>query len=194
MRVRSVSFASVCTVLLAAVAAVNGAAAAEPARDVNSLTEAIESRQLDPEALAKALIDRALAYQARERFQDAIDDYSAALRVDAMSGRTRAILLYNRGLAYQRLNSQGMAVEDFTNALFLDPTFAEAFHGRANALRLSRQYLFALADYEKALSHDPPAPHLVYFGEGLTFEAMQRPQDATGVNDQELALEAGFTA
>src|SRR5262245_6750094 len=192
MRVRSVSFASVCTLLLAAIAAVNGAAAAEPARDVNSLTEAIESRQLDPEALAKALIDRALAYQARERFQDAIDDYSAALRVDAMSARTRAILLYNRGLAYQRLNSQAMAVEDFTNALFLDPTFAEAFHGRANALRLSHQYLFALADYEKSLSHDPPAPHLIYFGEGLTFEARQRPEDAKRVYGQALTLKPEF--
>ncbi len=194
MRVRSVLFASVCTVSLAAVAAVNGAAAAEPARDVNSLTEAIESRQLDPEALAKALIDRGLAYQARERFQDAIDDYSAALRVDAMSGRTRAILLYNRGLAYQRLNSQAMAIEDFTNALFLDPTFAEAFHGRANALRLSHQYLFALADYEKALSHDPPAPHLIYFGEGLTFEALQRPEDAKRVYGRALALKPDFAA
>jgi tetratricopeptide (TPR) repeat protein len=179
-------------VSLAAVAAVNGAAAAEPARDVSSLTEAIESRQLDPEALARALIDRALFYQARERFQDAIDDYSAALRVDAMSGRTRAILLYNRGLAYQRLNSQAMAVEDFTNALFLDPTFAEAFHGRANALRLSHQYLFALADYEKALSHDPPAPHLIYFGEGLTFEALQRPEDAKRVYGKALALKPDF--
>ncbi len=192
MRVRSVFIASVCTVSLAAVAAVNGAAAAEPARDVSSLTEAIESRQLDPEALARALIDRALFYQARERFQDAVDDYSAALRVDAMSGRTRAILLYNRGLAYQRLNSQAMAVEDFTNALFLDPTFAEAFHGRANALRLSHQYLFALADYEKALSHDPPAPHLIYFGEGLTFEALQRPEDAKRVYGQALALKPDF--
>ena len=192
MRVRSVLFASVCTVSLAAVAAVNGAAAAERARDVTSLTEAIESRQLDPEALAKALIDRALAYQARERFQDAIDDYSAALRVDAMSGRTRAILLYNRGLAYQRLNSQAMAVEDFTNALFLDPTFAEAFHGRANALRLSRQYLFALADYEKALSHDPPAPHLIHFGQGLTFEALQRPEDAKRAYGRALALKPDF--
>src|SRR5690349_11480693 len=178
MRVRSVLFASVCTVSLAAVAAVNGAAAAEPAKDVPSLTAAIESRQLDPEALAKALIDRALAYQARERYQNAIDDYSAALRVDAMSARTRAIILYNRGLAYQHLDSQAMAIEDFTNALFLDPNFAEAFHGRANALRLSRQYLFALADYEKALAHNPPAPHLLYFGEGLTYEALQRPDDA----------------
>jgi tetratricopeptide (TPR) repeat protein len=181
-------------VLLAAVAAVNGAAAAEPVKDVTSLTEAIESRQLDPEALAKALIDRALAYQARQRYQEAIDDYSAALRVDAMSTRTRAIVLYNRGLAYQRLESQAMAIEDFTNALFLDPNFAEAFHGRANSLRLSRQYLFALADYEKALAHDPPAPHLIYFGEGLTFEALQRPDDAKRVYARALALAPDFAA
>ena len=83
-----------------------------------------------------------------------------------MSARTRAIVLYNRGLAYQHEQSQAMAVEDFTNALFLDPNFAEAFHGRANALRLSRQYLFALADYEKALARDPPAPQLLYFRRG----------------------------
>lgn len=194
MRVRSVLFASVCTVSLAAIAAVNGAAVAEPAKDVPSLTVAIELRQLEPEALAKALIDRALAYQARQRYQEAIDDYSAALRVDAMSARTRAIVLYNRGLAYQHEQSQAMAVEDFTNALFLDPNFAEAFHGRANALRLSRQYLFALADYEKALARNPPAPHLLYFGEGLTYEALQRPDDARRCYAQALALKPNFAA
>ena len=194
MRVRSVLFASVCTVSLAAIAAVNGAAAAEPAKDVPSLTVAIKSRQLEPEALAKALIDRALAYQARQRYQEAIDDYSAALRVDAMSARTRAIILYNRGLAYQHEQSQAMAVEDFTNALFLDPNFAEAFHGRANALRLSRQYLFALADYEKALARNPPAPQLLYFGEGLTYEALQRPDDARRCYAQALALKPDFAA
>ena len=74
MRVRSVLFASVCTVSLAAVAAVNGAAAAEPAKDVPSLTAAIESRKSETETPAKALIDRALAYQARERYQNASED------------------------------------------------------------------------------------------------------------------------
>ena len=147
---------------------------------------------MDPEALARALIDRALAYQARGQQQEAIDDYSAALRVDAMSTRTRAVVLYNRGLAYQKLKSQAMAIEDFTSALFLDPRFAEAFHGRGNALRMSGQYLFALADYEKARRLNHPAPYLLFFGEALTYQALQRPDDARKAMAQVLALKPDF--
>jgi tetratricopeptide (TPR) repeat protein len=42
-------------------------------------------------------------------------------------------------------------------------------------LRLSEQYLFALGDYEKALRYSHAEPHLVLYGQALTYEALSRP-------------------
>ena len=44
-------------------------------------SEAIESRKLAPALLANSLLNRALAYQKINQHQDAIDDYTAALRL-----------------------------------------------------------------------------------------------------------------
>jgi tetratricopeptide (TPR) repeat protein len=205
MRVRRVLFASVSSVFLAASAAVSGSAFAANATAVadqayKSLmagdrqgaiagySQAIESRELKPEALANALLNRALAYQQANQFDKAVDDYTAALRLDAMTGELRATALYNRGLAHQKQAQAVMAIEDFTGALFLNSSFPHAYLSRANALRESGQYLFALSDYEKALRYKHPDTARVRYGEALTYEALQRPADA--VKSLKLALEA----
>jgi tetratricopeptide (TPR) repeat protein len=208
MRVRRVLFASVSSVFLAASAAVSGPAFAATTNANMALVEkayqalmagdresaiagysqAIESRELKPEALANALLNRALAHQQLGQHDKAVDDYTAALRLDAMSGELRATALYNRGLAYQKQQQTVLAIEDFTGALFLNSSFAHAYLSRANALRESGQFLFALSDYEKALRYKHPDTARVRYGEALTYEALQRQGDA--VKSLKLALEA----
>ncbi len=197
MRVRSVVFASVCSALLAASAAASGASAAQSTPAIAKTTtayqalasgqlrpaiagysEAIESRTLPPEHLANALLNRALAYQRLMQHRDAIDDYTAALRVDALSSDIRAVALYNRGLSHQKIGKAPQAIEDFTSALFLKVHFPQAYYSRGNVLRRSGQYLFALSDYEKALKYKHPQPHLAYYGEALTYQALKRDRDA----------------
>jgi tetratricopeptide (TPR) repeat protein len=82
---------------------------------------------------------------------------------------------YNRGLSQQKLGHLAAAIEDFTSALLLDPELAQAYLSRASVLRLSEQYLFALGDYEKALRYSHSEPHLVLYGQALTYEALSRP-------------------
>ncbi len=189
--------ASVCSVLLAASAAAPAAAGAvetspsaiavkafdalsggDAQRAVLLFNEAIESRRLPPELLARALLNRALAHQKLGQRREAIGDYEAALRIDALDGRARAIALYNRGLCWRALGRQGEAIEDFTSALFLDPYFAQGYYSRGNILHASGQYLFALADYDKALKYNHPAPHRVHFAKALIFRALGRTEDA----------------
>src|SRR6185436_14501450 len=145
---------------------------------ISAFTEAIESRELTPEQLANTLLNRALAHQQGGGYQQAIDDYTAALRIDALGAKLRATALYNRGLAYNKLSQPALAIEDFTSALMLDPEFAHAYFSRATVLRESGQYLFALSDYEKALRFDHPQAYLVYYGEALAHEALNRPDVA----------------
>ncbi len=211
MSVRHTVLASVSTVFLAASAAVSGPSAAtlnpsavwvkeayqslssgNPDAAVVAYGRAIESRQLPPEALANALINRGLAYQHLDEHEAAVDDYTAALRLDAMSASLRATTLYNRGLSQQKLNQPALAIEDFTSALFLDSTFAHAYLSRANILRDSGQYLFALSDYEKAVRFHHPDTARVFFGEALTYAALKRPAESRKALDRALAANPAF--
>ncbi|MGE0210504.1 MAG: SPOR domain-containing protein [Parvibaculaceae bacterium] len=213
MRTRSVWIASACVVWLAASAAAAGATGAEKSVEVQAVdrayqslvagqsrdaiagfTQGIESRKLPPELLANALLNRALAHQNLGDHQAAIDDYSAAMRVDALTAKLRAVALYNRGLSYQKLDQPALAIEDFTSALFLDIDFAQAYYSRAEVLRRSGQYLFALNDYEQALKHKHREPHLIYYGKALTYEELQRPELAQAALNDALTASPNFQA
>ena len=142
------------------------------------LTQAIESRTLDPETLARALVNRALARQKLKRLKDAVRDYDAALAIDALSARTRAVALYNRGLAWRALGKPARAAEDFTSAIYLDPHFAQAYYSRATVLFRFGQNVFARADFEKALKYGHPQPHLVHYGLALVNLALDEREKA----------------
>jgi len=199
MKFRSVLYASVCSVMLAASAAAPAmAGASETEANPNALAvkamdtlsrgdaqgavllfdRAINSRRLDPETLASALVNRALARQKLGRHDKAISDYDAALRIDALSARQRAIALYNRGISWRALGKSAQAIEDFTSALFYDPYFAQAYYSRANVLHRSGQYLFALADYDKALKYGYPKPHRAHYAKALIYRLLERRNDA----------------
>jgi tetratricopeptide (TPR) repeat protein len=194
MNFRSFLLVSTGAVLLAAGAAVAGAkdtnkppeialveaayrqlTAGRSADAIASYTKAIESQKLPSELVANALLNRALANQNLGRHGKAIEDYSAAMSSETMPPPLRAVVYYNRGLSQQKLGHLAAAIEDFTSALLLDPELAQAYLSRASVLRLSEQYLFALGDYEKALRYSHAEPHLVLYGQALTYEALSRP-------------------
>jgi tetratricopeptide (TPR) repeat protein len=210
MSVRSVLFASVCTALLAAPAAVIGVTAAAAsslaqteeaykslkagdfANAISGYTVAIEARDLPPENLANALLNRAYAYQHEGETEKAIDDYTAALRIDALNAQTRATALYNRGLGYQKLNRPALAIEDFTGSLYLNAEFSHAYYSRGQSLRDSGQFLFALSDYEKARRYNHPQPHLPLYGEALAYRALNRDVQAKDAIVKALAARPDF--
>ncbi len=211
MNVRRVSLAFVSSVFLAALVANSGSAFAtdsptlsaqayqalsggNAAQAITLYSSAIEARDLVPESLANALLNRALAYQQTGKTDAAIDDYTAALNLDAMSPELRATALYNRGLAQQKTQHLPLAIEDFTASLLLNPTFAHAFLARANALRESGQYIFALSDYERALKYQHPQPARVYFGEAQTYAALRRPDDQRKMLAAARDADPNFTA
>ncbi len=211
MKVRSVTFAFVSSVFLAAFGATSSSTFAtslatnplatqayaaltdgDNDRAIALYSQAIESRELSLELLANSLLNRALAYQQQNQQVLAIDDYTAALSLDAMSADLRATALYNRGLSQQKLSMLTLAIEDFTSALMLNPTFAHAFLSRGNALRDSGQLLFALSDFERALKFNHPDPARVYFSQAQTYELLQRPIDARRSLEAALSANPNF--
>ena len=211
MKVRRVSFAFVSTVLFAALVANPGPTGAatssaatlsvagyqalsngDAAQAVPLFTQSIESRELGPDALANVLLNRALAYQKLADNNKAIDDYTAALNLDAMTSELRARVLYNRGLAQQKAQHAALAIEDFTSALLINSSFSHAYLARANALRENGQYLFSISDYERAVKYHHPELARVYFGEALAYEALKRPSETKGFLQQALKADANF--
>ncbi|PZF76846.1 hypothetical protein DK847_10270 [Aestuariivirga litoralis] len=209
MSIRTLFLASVCSVVLAASAVPAWSAASTPETElaaeaykalqagdaevaVADYTKAIDSRALPPDVLANALLNRGLAYQRLNEHEFAIDDYTAALRIDALSGKVRALALYNRGLSYQRLERNSLAMEDYTSALFLDASFSHAYYSRGTLLRDSGQYLFALADFDKALNYGYPDPARVYVAQAGTFEKLQRTADAREALEKALQAKPGY--
>jgi tetratricopeptide (TPR) repeat protein len=210
MIVRSVKLAFVSSVLFAALGANPGPcfatssaaaltqdayaalASGNAAKSIGLYTQAIESRELGPEALANALFNRALANQNISANDKAVDDYTAALNLDAMSSDLRARVLYNRGLAQQKLTRNALAIEDFTSALLINSNFAEAYLARGNALRESGQYLFSISDYERALKYHHPQIARVFFGEAQAYESLRRPSEALHLLKHALEADASF--
>lgn len=209
MSLRTLFLASVCSVVLAAgtvpslasdattetklaAQAFKALQAGDAETAVADYTKAIESRDLPPDVLANALLNRGLAYQRLNEHEYAIDDYTAALRIDALSGKVRALALYNRGLSYQRVERNTLAMEDYTSALFLDGEFSHAYYSRGTLLRDQGQYLFALADFDKALRYNYPDPARVYVAQAGTYEKLDRTADARDALTKALAANPGY--
>ena len=210
MSIRNALFASVCTALLAASAAVPGAQAASAdkladqsyralaegraADAIAGYTELLGAKKLSQDARANALLNRGLAYQQAASFAEAIADYSQAIDGGTLNPQFKPTAYYNRGLAQQKLGNLGPAVEDFTSALFEQPDFSHAYYARGNALRDAGQLLFALSDFEKALHYKYPHQHLVYYSEALAYQELRRPDAAAKSLQQALALKPDFAA
>jgi tetratricopeptide (TPR) repeat protein len=186
MKVRSVCFAFVSTVYLAALGANSGSvfattnsvnplasqaykalASGDSAGAIQLYSQAIDSHTLANEMLVNVLLNRGLAFQQQQNHSKAIEDYSTALKIDAMAPELRAIALYNRGLSQQKLGAIELAIEDFTNALLINTSFSHAYFSRGNALRDSGQLLFALSDFDRALQNKHPEPARVYLSQAL---------------------------
>ena len=198
MKVRRVSFAFVSAAFIAAFAINSGTAYANPVEAnvalvrkayatlqsgdakaaVGEYSDAIASDALEPEMLANALLNRALAQQQLQDYPAALADYDAAVKLNVMAPALRSTALYNRGLVQQKLGNSTRCIEDFTASLLINPEFAQAYYGRANALRDSGQLLFALSDYERALRFNHPDKAKVHYGSATAYLALKRPLDA----------------
>lgn len=90
--------------------------------------------------------ERGAAYSYLERYDDAIADYSRALRLDPKFVRAYR----NRGSAFFHQGKLAEAVADSSKAIELDPDYASAYQVRAKAYQKLGQTADAQADQAKA--------------------------------------------
>ena len=88
-------------------------------------------------------------YQTEE-YQPAIEDYTAALKINEKYGDA----YYNRGLTWETLNKLDKAIDDYQKAIDLDPTKAHQFLAKAGALEKKGKFADATTDYNRAIAND----------------------------------------
>jgi tetratricopeptide (TPR) repeat protein len=112
--------------------------------------DATEALKLAPED-TELLIQRALASQAMNRWQDAIDDLTQALTLDPH----RADALVLRAADWRRGGRLDLAVADADRAIALDPDNAEALLERGIERQQLGNAAGARADWQRARDLDP---------------------------------------
>ena len=98
--------------------------------------------------------NRGGAYQwigASSDHYHAIDDFSAAIRLDAKL----PFAFINRGISWAMVGAYDRAIDDFAHALRIDPRNARAYNNRGGAYRDRGEFDRAMADFDKAVALDP---------------------------------------
>lgn len=133
---------------------------------LSSLTPSAVSAQLE---LANAFYYRALAYEAKKELENAVADFSAALRLEPDSTMT----LRARGVDYVQNGSYERALADFDEVLRRQPEDASTYANRAEVCRLMRRWDAAMESVSKALELDPKLPG-AYYTRGWVYRAKKQ--------------------
>jgi tetratricopeptide (TPR) repeat protein len=124
--------------------------AGDSSRAFATATLALSLSSDDPELL----IDRSVAAGAMQRWQDAVDDLSEALRRDPR--RPDAMVL--RGSAWRHLGQLELAEADIGRALAMDPENPEGLLERGIIRERRDDRQGARADWEHAIALSPDSP------------------------------------
>ncbi|MDR2152972.1 MAG: tetratricopeptide repeat protein [Helicobacteraceae bacterium] len=95
---------------------------------------------------AKEAFDRGVATYEQGNLQEAIKQYTQAIKIDPNSAQA----YNNRGIAYGKLGDYGKAIADFTQAIKIDPKYATAYNNRAVAYAFLNDLKNATKDARKA--------------------------------------------
>jgi tetratricopeptide (TPR) repeat protein len=101
--------------------------------------------------LASALQQRATVYVSQGKFQEAITDYSEALKVKAKDPD----IFERRAYAEMQLKNYDRALHDYSEAIKLSPEETKYYQVRALIFQTKGDFKAALADVDKILTVDP---------------------------------------
>ena len=116
-------------------------------RRLEACTAVIDGANLNDADLALAYSARALAYSVAGKYDLAIPDYDASLKLDPNS----AIALNNRAWAYVRSGAPEHGYEDVEKALALLPDSPHTLDTRAHIFQSRGDTTRAMRDYERAM-------------------------------------------
>ena len=146
--------------------------------NIDSLNRVVQSHPDDPEAYNT----RGVAYAKIGRFDQAIGDFSQAIKLDPR----HASAYTNRALAERQTGANDAALADFTHAIDSNPNHGPAYLGRANLLRAQGQSDAALRDLDQAIRLNPENAQS-FHARGLIYQ--KQGQNERAVTDFDNAID-----
>ena len=119
---------------------------------------------LTPAADANAYFDSGLAFLNKKQYDEAIGDFSEAIRVDP----TYTLAYFNRGLAYDNKGNYDKAVSDYTEAIRLNPNDSSILSDRGDAYHSQNRLDEAVCDYTDAIRLNPNNAN-AYVNRGIAY-------------------------
>ncbi len=118
---------------------------------ISDLTIGLEkiSRQISENSIAQIYLLRARAFDQKEDYLNAIDDYTHAIELSLLDVPT---MFYLRGRAYYLIYHEEESLVDFNRALEISPNNALYLYARGKTYQELGQFDKALEDLERALS------------------------------------------
>jgi len=101
---------------------------------------------------AKAFFNRGEAADQKGRVEDALQMYSAAIKLDPKFKEA----YFSRGMNYFNSENYQQAITDFSKALELDGNYTEAYHYRGLAHAQVKSLSKAITDFNSAIKLDKP--------------------------------------
>jgi len=126
---------------------------------------AIDAGDLPDKSLAYVYNNRGASYRNLSRYNHAIEDYDAAIRLNP----DYATAFYNRGIAYDRKGFHGLAIDDFDTAIRLNPDLPDAYNQRGLAYSREGRFDVAIENFSEAIRLDPELD-TAYFNRGLAYQ------------------------
>jgi tetratricopeptide (TPR) repeat protein len=112
----------------------------------------IASGNVTAQALSRAYDNRGIAWLGKREFDHAIEDFSAAIRLDP----SKAGVFGRRGYVWLAKRNYDRAISDYDEAIRLDPRKPEPFFDRAMAWENKGDFDRAISDLSEVIRIDPP--------------------------------------
>ena len=107
--------------------------------------------RIDPYYDAYAYYNRGVAYGNLEKNEDALSDYTRALRIDP----SHFLSYYNRANIYHNKGMYEEAINDLIQAIKINSDDADSYYNRGVAYGKLKKYKKAIKDYTRALIINP---------------------------------------